>query len=583
VVEGRFEILLPPGAQVTRFAMEIGGNWQEAEIVEKQRARQTYESFLHQGRDPALLERDTGNRFRARVFPIQPHERKRLIVSYLQAFDDPSQPYRLDTRGLPSLERLDLEVQIAIPGTDTHRVEERHLVGEIPTDDLVIDRHAASTAGFRQGEHVIARIEPLEEFDPGETPPFEQLTVLFDTSASRALDYDGTVEGLGHLLDGLQRRVGAGLKLKVLAFDQEVVEIYEGPLSDFGPEATAALRRRRPLGASNLQNALAALRVGEHQRILLVSDGLISAGNESNAVLRDELEALTDAGVQRLDALIVGGVRDDARLEELVRGVLPQSGVILEPNADLERAVDRLMQATVDHIQIDVPGASWWSPTRVDGMQPGDHVLVYAELPRASPLVVHTSGPLDREQPIEVQPTSSPMIERAWMGARIGGHVDALAALEDQVSSATLRKRIVTLSVEHRILNDFTAFLVLETENDYARFGLDRRALSNIMVVGPSGVDFENRVASVDTIEITPDPDEQRLRSTDSDMASAEVLPPMPHIPAVQEFIDISVGSSTARDFTSVVVLAPSASMGRAGISLAGTTGREATRRSTPR
>lgn len=69
-MEGRFEIRLPPGARVTRFAMEIGGHLMEAEVVEKQRARQTYETFLHQRRDPALLELDTGNRFRARVFPI---------------------------------------------------------------------------------------------------------------------------------------------------------------------------------------------------------------------------------------------------------------------------------------------------------------------------------------------------------------------------------------------------------------------------------------------------------------------------------------------------------------------------------
>jgi hypothetical protein len=84
VIEGRFELLLPPGARVTRFALEVGGQWREAEVVERLAARQVYEVALYAGLDPALLERDTGNRFGARVFPIEPHGRKRILVSYCE-------------------------------------------------------------------------------------------------------------------------------------------------------------------------------------------------------------------------------------------------------------------------------------------------------------------------------------------------------------------------------------------------------------------------------------------------------------------------------------------------------------------
>src|ERR1700749_4907054 len=35
VREGRFRITLPPGATVSRFAMRIGGRWQEGEVVEQ--------------------------------------------------------------------------------------------------------------------------------------------------------------------------------------------------------------------------------------------------------------------------------------------------------------------------------------------------------------------------------------------------------------------------------------------------------------------------------------------------------------------------------------------------------------------
>src|SRR5215208_3778052 len=84
VREGRFQIALPPRAAVSRFAMESGGQWMEAEVVEKMAARRAYEDFLHRRQDPALLEKGAGNEFTARVFPIPSGGVKDIIVSYSQ-------------------------------------------------------------------------------------------------------------------------------------------------------------------------------------------------------------------------------------------------------------------------------------------------------------------------------------------------------------------------------------------------------------------------------------------------------------------------------------------------------------------
>src|SRR6185295_15262858 len=69
-IEGQFEITLPDGAAISRFAMRQASGWQEGEVVELQAAREAYEDFLHRRQDPALLEKQAGNQFRARVFPI---------------------------------------------------------------------------------------------------------------------------------------------------------------------------------------------------------------------------------------------------------------------------------------------------------------------------------------------------------------------------------------------------------------------------------------------------------------------------------------------------------------------------------
>ncbi len=493
-MEGRFELLLPPGAQVTRFAMKIGGQWQEAELVEKQRARQTYETFLHQRRDPALLERDAGNRFRARVFPIAPRERKELIVSYVQTMPDPHKPYRFSTRGLPWMEQLDLHVLVGVPGEARYHVEQRHLREQRPQQDLVVQRPQVTTVGLRRGEHVVARIEPLLGLDPGEARPIRSLTVLMDTSASRALDFDQTVDGLGRLMKALGRH-SAGTQLEVFAFDQTVVPIYEGPLVDFGPDALSTLRARRPLGASDLDAALAFIGKGEgkRKRVLLVSDGLISAGSESESDLDDRLAALRDAGIERVDALAVGTIRDEDRLAQLVTGPLPHGGVVLDATHDLERSALRLLQPTMDNVRLRVPGATWFRPQTLQGVQPGDHVIVYAELPGNRPLQVQVTGATTHVQSIALEQTASPLVDHMWMHGKVQGMVDRLATMHDATRSEKLRQQVIDLSVRHRVFNDFTAFLVLETNADYARFGLDRKGLSDILVVEPTGVRIEDR------------------------------------------------------------------------------------------
>ncbi|HET9766833.1 MAG TPA: VIT domain-containing protein, partial [Thermoanaerobaculia bacterium] len=100
IIEGRFRVALPPGAALSRFAMKIGDNWQEGEVVERQRARQAYEDFLHRRQDPALLEQEAANEFSARVFPIPARGRKEIVVSWSHALVDSDEPYVLPLLGL---------------------------------------------------------------------------------------------------------------------------------------------------------------------------------------------------------------------------------------------------------------------------------------------------------------------------------------------------------------------------------------------------------------------------------------------------------------------------------------------------
>src|SRR6476469_8341342 len=104
-IEGRFNCVLPPDAAISRFAKEINGQLMEGEVVERLRANQVYEQFLHQMRDPALLEQDQGNRFSARIFPIDPNGAVRILISYsaLLPLHGGLRRYTLPLRGVPAI------------------------------------------------------------------------------------------------------------------------------------------------------------------------------------------------------------------------------------------------------------------------------------------------------------------------------------------------------------------------------------------------------------------------------------------------------------------------------------------------
>src|SRR5262245_10144141 len=93
-LEGQFHFPLPQDASIAGFGMWIGEQLVEADVVEKQRAREIYEQIMREKRDPGLLEWAGGNIFKARVWPITPHSEKRIKITYTQVLPLKANRYR---------------------------------------------------------------------------------------------------------------------------------------------------------------------------------------------------------------------------------------------------------------------------------------------------------------------------------------------------------------------------------------------------------------------------------------------------------------------------------------------------------
>ena len=510
VREGRFRITLPSGATISRFAMRIGDRWQEGEVVEQQAARVAYEDFLHHKQDPALLEAEAGNEFSARVFPIPAAATKEIVISYAQELTRAGEPYRLPLRGLPRLGTLAIRALNDVGKAET-RLERRDFTPD--ADFELAHQVPGGRLGLRDDNLVVARVVPLAETTAREE--LGDLQILVDTSASRALGLADEAAAVERLLAELRKN--GDPTITVAAFDQDVVPLFTGKASAGIGVVGTRIVARGALGASDLERALGSLELSDklrRSRVLLVTDGVATAGEITADKLRARVAALGRVGVQRLDVMAVGGIRDDVMLSRLVTAGLAHDGVVLRADDPASELVRRLTHATRSGITIAVDGAGWVWPSVVNGVQPGDEILVYADLPPAVPFRLKVAG-----APVALAgvlaPTPRPLLERAWVRARIARIIeqrDTIAA-KDRDLAAALKKQAIDLSIQNRVLCPFTSLLVLETEQDYARFGIERRALADILTVGPSGVALLHRV------EIAAPPAEPRWSSAADDQA----------------------------------------------------------------
>ena len=409
VLEGTFTVTLPPTASVHRFAMRIGGLLQEGEIVERQKAEQTFEAFLHRNVDPALLEQQPGNQFRARVFPIAANEQKEIVLSYSEILEDSEKPYRLYLSGLPTLDELDIRVSVAnVEGG--HRLY--HLERELftPDRDFVLPEaaRAGTPALVRAGNLAAVRLNTRRA---AQADPIDDITILVDTSASRAGDLKGQVKSLRQLLSGLAGR--GNPRARVVVFDQDAHDVWSGRASEFGEPQVAQIVTRGAGGATDLGRALAKLEGKRTERLLLLTDAVFTAGVSALPDLERRTRA---AGIKRLDIALAGATRDEKAAKRLADAG-GRAGTLLQHGLGTKKSLDGLLGQRSSPLTIRVPGSRFSFPERVSAGEAGDETVVFAELTGDGPLEVVLNE--TRHTFSESAAASQALVEKALVRARI--------------------------------------------------------------------------------------------------------------------------------------------------------------------
>jgi len=86
-LEGYFIFPVPKGAVLKDFSMDINGKQTKAELLDATKAKKIYEDIVRKMRDPALLEYSEQSLFKARIFPIEPGQKKRIKITYTEILE----------------------------------------------------------------------------------------------------------------------------------------------------------------------------------------------------------------------------------------------------------------------------------------------------------------------------------------------------------------------------------------------------------------------------------------------------------------------------------------------------------------
>jgi predicted Zn-dependent protease len=532
VLEGVFHFPLPAGASISGFAMWIGDNMIEADVVEKQRAREIYETILLEKRDPGLLEWTGGNIFKARVYPIFGNSEKRIRITYTQVLPFKNGSYRY-SYGLQSdmLQQtplrelaIDVKVNSAMPlksvtcpthparlGKTAHsahvefaaqqytpardfevvvEVEGRVQGGQGPTETVMIS-HRRDEDGYFMLQ-VAPPTDDKEGWSPGQRDILNDgkplhLLLLADTSASMDA---GQRKVQSTFLATLLTALTPKDTLNVAACDVECDWVFEKSVPATSANIATVrefLARRTSLGWTDLDRAFtsALQKSGPDTQVVYIGDGIVTSGDGDAVAFSKRLRNLYDEKGKpgSFHAVTTGSSYESGVLQAIaslgggsVRHVSGAQG----PAAVALELLGEMTSPTLRDLKVEFRGLRTASvyPERLPNLAAGaQQILLGRYLPEGRDQVgeVIVTGTragvpvrFSTRVPLADAEKGNSFIPRLW--ARM--HLDHLL---EQGGAPAIQAEIIALSEEYNILTPYTSLLVLESDADRERFKVKTR------------------------------------------------------------------------------------------------------------
>lgn len=517
-LEAVFIFPLPENAAIADFAMYINGKRASGELVEKDKARRTYEDIVRRMKDPGLLEHLGGNLFRVSIFPVPANGLQKIELEYSQtlAFEGGLYKYLfpLMTGEKASRTLADFTVSVRLSSriplksiySPTHKVGisrkgDREAVIGFEEDKALLDRDFALYYTVSQKEFGLNLLTHANKGDKGffmmmlapslatpETVMRKDVTFVFDTSGSMA---GSKIEQTRKALEYCVRKLNEGDRFNIIGFNTDVepfkanlVEVNAGSRE----EALAFIRKVDARGGTAMNDALAAALAMNYDGkrpaiILFLTDGRPTVGETSPDIILDNVGKGNKANAR----LFVFGVGEDVNAHLLDKAAGRNGGIsqYMAPDEDIEVKVSSLADKMSSpvlaklSVEVDKLKTSMVHPVVLPDLFSGDQITIFGRYDGSGDYVIRLLGDVNGKKREFVYEGTFPaansdntFIPRLWATRRVGFLLDEIRLRGE---NAELKDEVVRLSREYGIMTPYTSFLVLEDDKAYVQYGIDRR------------------------------------------------------------------------------------------------------------
>jgi Ca-activated chloride channel family protein len=514
-LEGTYLFPLPDGAHVDRFAMDVNGKLTEAELLDANKARAVYEEIVRQSRDPALLEYVGKGAFRARIFPIEPHSRKQVKITYTQLLKSDAglveYTYPLNTEKFSARPLGDVSVKVSIRCADplksvyspSHKAEVKRdgekaaTIGyeeknvRPDTDFKVLFSRAKADVGvdlltYRNGPddgYFLLMASPgFANAGPAKVQQ-RDLCFVIDTSGSMAEAGGKKMEQAKKALSFCLQNLNDGDRFEVIRFSTEAENLF-GELKPVEKanvdKAQTFVQSLKPIGGTAIEDALKkalALRQAKPDRpyvVIFLTDGQPTIGETNEDKL---VESVTKSNVANTRVFSFGiGTDVNTHLLDRVASQTKAVSQYVLPEEDLEVKLSsfygKIKDPVLSNVEISIAGGDVRTtqvyPTALPDLFKGEVLVAFGRYSGKGPAAVKVSGTLNgekREFATDVKfadhAITSAFIPRLWATRRVGWLLDEIRMRGE---SAELKDEVTRLARQHGIVTPYTAYLIIEDE-----------------------------------------------------------------------------------------------------------------------
>ncbi len=527
----KFVFPLPYDGAIDQMTFMVDGQELEGRLLEADKAREIYQSYVRRSQDPALVQWIGTGMFQTQVFPVPAGAERTVSLRYTQlcrrtgTLNDwllPLAPTKFTTNPIG---------HISIRG----RIRSESKIGNVysPSHDIEIDRDGDKVVRFEySAKSKVPTLDFRVLWDTGENPvqlsvvthrpkpdedgyfmlmiqpQFPEPPASYEKAGKNVvlvLDKSGSMRGekidqarkaARYVVDQLRGRD----RFTLINYDSKV-ETFRSELTDADKstrtDAAEYIDSMLAGGSTNIDEALKqALALVEDADgpvyVVFMTDGQPTVGEKNAMKIAANAKKQLREGT-RLFSLGVGHDVNSRLLDKLASICLGQT-MYVRPGEPLDDVISRLYDRvgapalTDANLKIKVDGkegrARQLYPSEMYDLFSGDQLVIVGRYRRHGDLKVTLSGDflgepqkyvLEDELPKQTGSGKNVFVERLWATRRIGEIIDEIDLHGEEQE---LVDELILLSKRHGILTPYTAYLA-EEQTDLNDLSRGRRIASS--------------------------------------------------------------------------------------------------------